>query len=566
MRTILALLLVSAAAHAAQPRLTDFTAGSGAPRAPEQIAVRFEAADLRLRVDPRRRTIEGDATLTFRAESPVSRLAVDLDRNLRVQSIEVDGTALRAGSWSNAEGRLFLPLPRPLSAGDAAKVRIRYGGKPHVAKRAPWDGGFVWAKTPGGQPWVATAVEGEGCDLFWPCIDHPLAEPGQVDLHITVPAPLVAASNGVATGMEESNGWRTYHWRTRSPNTYAIALNIAPYALLSGEYRSRFGNTIPLRFYYLPGHETQARELFAEFAPMLDFFESTIGPYPFADEKMGIAETPHLGMEHQTINAYGNKYAKAPEGYDSLLQHEFAHEWFGNQLTNADWDDLWLHEGFASYMQPLYGRRLQGDRAYFAALHRMRSGILNRAPLVSGKPHAVADVYRKDRGGPAGDIYTKGAYVLHTLRELIGDEPFFRSVRRLVYGTEDPRPGNFRPRYGSTREFVQIVNEVTGRDYGWFFDVYVFAADLPELQTSQDASGLTLVWKTPGDRPFPMPVEVRVGADVRTVAMTGGRGHVALAPGATFTIDPGSKLLRREPPIEAFQKYDEQQKKAARKK
>ncbi len=565
MRILLALLLTAATAHAAD-RLTDFTASSGAPRTAEQMAVVFEAADLQLRVDPRKRTIEGDAALTFRAEGAASRLAVELDRNLRVRSIDVDGTALAAGTWSNPEGRLFIPLAKPLAAGDTTTVRIRYGGRPHVAKRAPWDGGFVWSKTPDGQPWVATAVQGEGCDLFWPCIDHPMGEPARMDLHITVPTPLVAASNGVAVGMEEKDGWRTYHWRTRNPTTYGIALNIAPYELISGEYKSRFGNTIPLRFYHLRGHDAKARELFAELTPILDFFESTIGPYPFADEKVGIVETPHLGMEHQTINAYGNKFAKSPEGYDWLLQHEFAHEWFGNQMTNSDWDDMWLHEGLGSYMQPLYLQYLYGDRMYFAMLHRGRAGIKNTAALVSGKTRTEEDVYQAARGGPGGDIYAKGAYVLHTLRNLIGDDAFFQSVRRLVYGTSDPRPGNFTPRYASTRDFVRIVNEVTGRDYGWFFDVYVFSAALPELTSTRDASGLTLAWKTAENRPFPMPVDVRAGDRVETLPMTDGRGHVALPPGTTFTIDPGSKLLRQEPYIEAFQKYDAEQKAAAKKK
>jgi len=564
MRTVLALLLVTSTLRAAQ-RPTDFTMNTGAPRTAEQVAVVFEAADLQLRVDPRKRTIDGDAALTFRAEAPVSRLVVELDRNLRVREIAVDGVALTRGSWSNPEGRLFIPLAKPLSAGDTATVRIRYGGKPHVAKRSPWDGGFTWAKTPSGQPWIATAVQGEGCDLFWPCIDHPLGEPKQMDLHITVPAPLVAAMNGVAIRMDEKDGWRTYHWRTRNPNTYAIALNIAPYELVSMEYKSRFGNTIPFRFYHLPGNARKVQELMAELSQMLDFFESTIGPYPFADEKLGIAETPHLGMEHQTINAYGNKFAKTPEGYDWLLQHELSHEWFGNQLTNADWDDFWLHEGFGSYMQPLYLQYLHGDRMYYALLHRQRAGIRNRAALVSGKSMISNDVYRADRGGPGGDIYAKGSYILHTLRNLIGDDAFFRSVRRLVYGTEDPRPGNFAPRYSSTREFAQIVNEVTGRDYGWFFDVYVYSAELPELQSTRDASGLTLTWKTAKDRPFPMPVDVRIGDRIETLPMTDGRGHVALPPDTTFTIDPHSKLLRHEPHIDAFQKYDDAQKKAAKK-
>lgn len=564
MRLLAAFLLTTLTLTAA-PALTPFTASSGAPRSPEQLAMVFERADLQLRVDPRRRAIEGDAALTFRAESALNRLAVELDRNLRIGSIEVDGVAIARGQWSNPDGRLFIALPTPLAAGETTTVRIRYGGKPHVAKRPPWDGGFVWGKTADKQPWVATAVQGEGCDLFWPCIDHPLAEPKQVDLHVTVPAPLVAATNGVAIGMDEKNGWRTYHWRARNPNTYAIALNIGPYELLSDEYKSRFGNTIPLRFYYLKGNEAKARELFAELPLMLDFFETTIGPYPFADEKLGIAETPHLGMEHQTINAYGNEFRKAPEGYDWLLHHELAHEWFGNQLTNKDWDDLWLHEGFGSYMQPLYLQYLYGDRMYHALLHRNRAGILNGAPLVSGATRTEGDVYKKERGGPGGDIYVKGAHVLHTLRNLIGDKAFFESVRRLVYGTADPRPGNFTPRFSSSRELVQIVNEVTGRDYGWFFDVYVFAAALPELQSTRDANGVSLVWKTAENRPFPMPVDVRVGDRVETLPMTGGRGHVAVPAGATFTIDPGSKILRHEPHIAAFQKYEEEQKKKAKK-
>jgi aminopeptidase N len=261
-------------------------------------------------------------------------------------------------------------------------------------------------------------------------------------------------------------------------------------------------------------------------------------------------------MEHQTINAYGNKYAKAAEGYDWLLHHELAHEWFGNQMTNADWDDMWLHEGFGSYMQPLYLKYLHGDGMYYALLHRTRAGIRSRVPLVSGETRLEGEVYNDQRGGPGGDIYSKGSYVLHTLRNLIGDEAFFESVQRLVYGTGDPCPGNFAPRYSSSGEFARIVNEVTGRDYGWFFDAYVFSGPLPDLQITRDATGLDLVWKTANDAPFPMPVDVRIGDRVETLAMTNGRGHVAIPDGATYTIDPGSKILRYQPHIEVYQKYE----------
>jgi hypothetical protein len=170
---------------------------------------------------------------------------------------------------------------------------------------------------------------------------------------------------------------------------------------------------------------------------MLDFFESTIGPYPFGDEKMGVVETPHKGMEHQTINAYGNKYAKTAYGYDELLQHEFAHEWFGNQLTNANWDDMWLHEGLGSYMQPLYMQYLRGDQEYFASLMQQRAMIENKAPIVSGKPRLEEDVYDDKRGGPGQDIYNKGSLVMHTLRGLIGDDAFFRACARSL---RHPRP------------------------------------------------------------------------------------------------------------------------------
>ena len=550
---------------AAQPDITRLTRDSGVPRAPEQAAVVFEHADLAFKVLPQRKAIEGDATLSFTATAPVSRLVVDLDRNYRVAKVEVDGAPLAAGAWRNPEGRMSIDLPRPLAAGQSVKLRIVYDGQPHVAVRAPWDGGFVWSTAPTGEPWIASAVQGEGCDLLWPCIDHPQGEPKSVDQHITVPAPLVAASNGIALGMDEKDGWRTYHWRARDPNTYAIAINVGPYEEMKGEYRSRFGNTIPLRFWHLKGREAQARDLFAEFPLVLDFFERNIGPYPFGDEKMGVVETPHLGMEHQTINAYGNDYKKDKYGYDWLLQHEFAHEWFGNQLTNVDWDDMWLHEGFGSYMQPLYLQYLRGEMDYHAALLDQRAALANKYPIVSGSSKTEEAVYNRENG-PGLDIYYKGSLMLHALRGLIGDEAFFATIRHAVYGTGDPKPGNFKPRYVSTRDYIAIVKQVTGKDYGWFFDVYLYRAPLPELLAERDADGIKLRWKTPDNLPFPMPVQVRVGGvdgEIRTVPMTDGQGRVALAAGETFTLDPQSRLLRALPHIDAFQRDAEARRKAA---
>jgi len=556
-----ALSLLAFAAHAERGDLTEFTYGSGAPRAPEQEAVVFEHADLQFKVEPAQKRLTGDAALTFLATKPIAKLVVELDRNFAIESVSIDGQKMSASAWSNPEGRMSVTLPKPLASGERAVLRIRYAGKPHVAKRAPWDGGFVWGKAPTGEPWVGSAIQGSGCDLFWPCIDHPLGEPLLVDQHVTVPAPLVAAGNGIAMGMEEKNGWRTYHWRTKNPNTYAIALNIGPYELLEATYKSRYGNTIPLRYWYLRGDAGKARGLFAEFAPMLDFFESTIGPYPFADEKMGVVETPYLGMEHQTINAYGNEYKKSEYGYDWLLQHEFAHEWFANQLTNRDWDDMWLHEGFGTYMQPLYMQWLRGDQEYFAQLMKQRAALLNKHPIVSGKTMLEEDVY-SDELGPGHDIYYKASLTLHTLRNLIGDEAFFAATKQLVYGTTDPRPGNFKPLYASTPDFIKAVNQATGRDYRWFFDVYLYSAALPALVATRDADGLNLRWKTQGDKPFPMPVEIRFNGRDRTLKMAGGQGHLDLPANATYTLDPHSKVLRALPHIVEFQADKEAREKA----
>ncbi|RZI56877.1 MAG: M1 family peptidase, partial [Zymomonas sp.] len=421
-----------------------------------------------------------------------------------------------------------------------------YGGTPHVAVRAPWDDGIVWAKTPDGKPWIATTSEGYGCDLVWPCLDFPRGEPDSVDLHITVPAGLKAPGPGTFVRMDTlADGRTTWHWKARSPNPYSIALQVAPYKDLSGTYQSRFGNKIPMAYYYLPGRDKKAAGLFAEFAPSMDFYEEMIGPYPWYDEKVAVAETPHLGMEHQTINAYGNNYKKTPSGFDEIFQHELGHEWFGNQMSAANWDDYWLHEGFAQYMQPLYGRWREGEARYATMMDEFRQQITNTAPIVSGRIMTEEEVYEESKGGPGQDIYVKGAWVLHTLRNLIGDAKFFEATRLLVYGRSDPKPGNFQPRFASTPEFIGFVNRVTGKDMNWFFDVYLKQAALPEIIEKREGDRLTLRWKTPVDKPFPLPLEVSVDGKVQRVEMPGGTATIRVPANAHVVVDPASRILKR---------------------
>jgi aminopeptidase N len=536
---------------------TAFTLGTDQTRTGEQLAMQFDKADLSIRVMPGTKSIDAVAVLNFTATAPLAAVVVELDTLLTVSSVQVDGREIPAGEggWSNPEGRMTIPLAAPLDAGGTVSVRIAYAGAPRVAPNAPWDGGFVWSTAPDGSPWVATAIQAEGCDLFWPCIDHPLAEPGRVDLHITVPPGLAAPSNGRLLGVEDhEDGWTTWNWSAAHPNTYAIALNVGPYDEVRADYQSRFGNVIQTSYWHLRSDAPdKVAALFAQFAPMLDFYEATVGPYPFGDEKMGVVETPHLGMEHQTINAYGNGYRLDGKGYDWLLHHEMAHEWFGNQMTNRNADDMWLHEGLGSYMQPLYLRWLQGERYMQAELQDQRRDLINRFAVVSGTERSEDEVYKSDVG-PGLDLYNKGSLIAHSLRMLIGDAAFHRSLTRLVYGTADPRPGGFAPRYATTAEFLAIVNEESGRDLTWFFRGYLYQAALPDLRQTREGGELALEWVTGDGAPFPMPVEVEIdGGAVVTVPMTTGRGRLAVPAEAHVLLDPQNKILRRDAFLEAWQ-------------
>lgn len=545
----------AAAQKRGEPAITAVTQESGGVIDPARAELRLEHADLAIEVLPASFTLQGTATLTLRTSAPQSELQIDLDRNLPVKTIRIDGKPLRPAAWRNPEGRLFITLPRPLRAGDRVMVEIAYGGTPHVAVRAPWDDGFVWATTPGDKkPWIATTAEGYGCDLFWPCLDFPRGEPELVDLHITVPAGLKVPSNGKLLRVEtRADGRTTWHWRAKSPNPYDIALNIAPYQELTAEYKSRYGNSFPLHYWFVPGREEKAKALFAEFAPTVDFYESMIGPFPWGDEKLGVVETPHMGMEHQTINAYGNNYRKTPSGFDEIFQHELGHEWFGNQLTAADWDDYWLHEGYTQYMQPLYGQWREGDARYATMMDQYRLAIRSKAPIVSGKIRTEEEVYEEAKGGPGQDIYYKGAWVLHTLRYLIGDDKFFEVTRRIVYGRPDPKPGNFKPRFGTTPEYIGIVRQVTGEDLQWFFDTYLYSAGLPELLSERTGDTLTLRWKAPNGRPFPLPVDVAIDGKVQKVAMPGGTATLNVPAAAHLVLDPNAHVLRRSEAVEALQ-------------
>jgi aminopeptidase N len=258
-------------------------------------------------------------------------------------------------------------------------------------------------------------------------------------------------------------------------------------------------------------------------------------------------------MEHQTINAYGNGYKKAPEGFDWLFQHEFSHEWFGNQVTAANWDDYWIHEGYGEYMQPAYGLWREGYARYATMMDEQRNKILNAVPITRGRWITEEEVYEPTKGGPGGDIYYKGAWMLHTLRWLIGDKQFWDVTRLEVYGRPDPKPGNFTPRFGSTRDYEDNVKKVTGKDYDWFFDVYLRKADLPELVEARSGNHLNLFWLTPDKLAFPMPIEVLVDDRLMKVDMPDGTATIDVPADAHVVVDPYARVLKRSRAVEDYQ-------------
>jgi aminopeptidase N len=535
--------------------ITEQTRKMGGERPPEEMALVFDHLDLALKVFPEQKRIEGDVTLDLHTKAQIGTLYLDLFPKFTIAAIYLNGKKLAPGSYSNPEGQLRIALAKPFEAGAKFSARVVYSGTPPLAKRPPWEGGTTWGTTPDGKsPWIDTSLWGGGCDLLYPCLDHPTLKPATSDLHYTVPAGLMAPGNGSLVSKVDKDGWTTWNWHARSIHTYGSVLDVGPYKVMEGEYKSRFGNTIPMRFYYLPGEEKQAAEFFAEFPQTLTFWEAVIGPYPWADQKMGVIRVPFSGLENQTLNGYSNDYPKTPYGWDSLMNHEFSHEWFANQLSNANYDDLWLHEGLGSYMQPLLGEFLGGEMDYMALLKSQRAGIRNEQPLVTGRERPEKEVYA-DPTGPRGDIYPKGSWIAYTLRGLIGDEAFFKSIRTLVYGRPDPKPGNFTPQFGSTQGFLKIVNNVTGKDYKWFFDAYFYRAALPKLVSVREGGMLKVHWQTPDNLPFPMPLEVRVDGKIVTLPMTDGSGETPASEWSAVTIDPNSKILMQSDAIDKYQAW-----------
>ena len=539
-RTLLPLPLAIALFASPGSALQELNA-SGGELIPEQACFDVQRYDLKLRVDPTAKSIEGTLSMTAIAVAEIERFALDLDDHLEVEDVRSDGEL----DWEFRERRIWIDLKKPVRAGESFTVAVDYGGKPRVAPRPPWDGGFTWSKTADGSPWIATSCQGEGADLWWPCKDHPSDKPNGMDLAIVVPKGLVCATNGKLIGEETKAGWTTWTWKLDSPvSNYAVALNIAPYEVIESSWKSVDGTTVPVFFYALPESVEKARERLPELIDHMRFFEEFLGPYPFRAEKYGVVETPHLGMEHQTIIAYGYGFKHNNFGYDWLHHHEASHEWWSNLVTCADWKDMWIHEGFGTYMQALYVERLKGKKGLRRELANQRRGVGNRVPVAPRETQDSKQIYFG--GGGGNDIYNKGSLVLHTLRWHMGDEDFFKALRTFTYPTEahEKATDGSQVRLVDTDDFREICEAIEGEDLTWFFDVYLHQPKLPKLIVKRDGKKLMLEWETPIDVEFPLAIPLRsksTGKDIRQAPTIGS--DLIVDKDGDLEIDPDLWIL-----------------------
>jgi aminopeptidase N len=528
---------------------------TGGPLMFEQAVFDVQSYDIELKADPRDKSLVGTTTMTARTVIPTNVIVLDLDLPYTVSKLTDGRTDLK---YERKGGKIWIWFPMTKQVGDEIKTVISYSGTPRVAPNPPWIGGFMWAKTPGGADWISVALQNDGADLLFPCKDHPSDKPESAIMRISVPEPLVAVGPGRLDGVSKEGGFTTYTWRMSEPiPNYSLVFDAAPYRLIKDSVKSITGEMIPIEFYILPESYDKGPRLIEETKEYNAFYEKYLGPFPWRSQKLGIVETPHLGMEHSTHLAYGNKFQYNEHGFDWLQLHEFGHEWWANLVTASDWRDFWIHEGFQSFMDTLYLEHLGKKDAYFTAMKTRAKNTRNMQPVAPREPKIAFQVYLQ---GPDfiksdGDIYGKGAVVLHTLRYLIGDDAFFRALRRMAYPRKEMESmtGGRQQRLVNTDDFLTIAEEESKMELDWFFEVYLRQPKLPKLIQEEkymgDTSGYVLLlrWETPNNLPFPMPVDVVINGNNARLDMKGGSTTViGWTKGQTITIDPKGWVLKAE--------------------
>jgi len=467
---------------------------------------------LNVAVNPDKRFIKGKNTVQYKVLKPHQVLQIDLQPPLKITKAIQNNEELKVVSEGNAH---FIQLKSPQKEGAINSVDVYYEGNPKEAIRAPWDGGFSWKKDSNGNHFVATSCQGLGASVWWPNKDHMYDEVDSMAISVRVPKNLMDVSNGRLRNIEQHNdNTTTYHWFVDNPiNNYGVNVNIGDYVHFSEKYQGEDGE-LDMNYYVLRDNLKKAKKQFKDAPKMMKAFEHWFGKYPFYEDGFKLVEVPYLGMEHQSSVTYGNQYKNGYLGrdlsgtgwglkFDFIIIHEAGHEWFANNITNVDIADMWIHESFTAYSENLFLDYYYGKKASAEYVIGTRSSIQNDKPIIGH--------YNVNNEG-SGDMYYKGANMLHTIRQLVNDDEKWRQILRGLNA-------DFYHKTVTTQEIEQYMIDKSGIDLSKVFDQYLRTVKIPELEYTIKNNTLKYRWNNVV-KGFNMPVKVIIDGKVKLLNPT----------------------------------------------
>ena len=458
--------------------------------------------DLNLRVDPEAKSIAGTNTIRFRMLEDGKRIQLELAPSLLIGGIKLDGAPLQ---YTRDERSIFVDFPNTLRKGKTYDVVFAYSGQPVTQGRF---GCFSFDKDKEGKPWITTACEEEGPSIWWPNKDQWRDEPQDgMKISVAVPNGLMDVSNGAFEGSQNlGDGYTRWDWRVHYPiNNYDVALNIGEYQHFNLAAGPKHAG-VAVDFYALPEDLDKAKKQWEQVPEMLDAYEHYFGEYPFAKDGYKLVQVPYAGMEHQSAVAYGNRFENGYYGrdwtgvgispkFDFIIIHESGHEWFGNSITAADKCDMWIHEGWTTYLEVLYVEYRWGKSDALRYVNGLKPKVHNERPII---PPCNTNAE------PPQDQYFKGALMLNTLRSLIDDDTtWFADIHDFYQ--------HFKYQNITTEDVVVWWNERTKTNLRPFFDEYLHHAALPTLELKYEAGAtgkpdVMYRWKAE-EKEFAMPVK-----------------------------------------------------------
>ncbi|SRR5579871_1098722 len=444
--------------------------------------------DIWVKPDYEKKFITGSNSITFKVIKPGMIMQIDLQEPLKINSVSWNNQQLKFAR----EGNLYhVEFPSSLAAGSTETIYISYDGFPRLAVRPPWDGGWSFVKDKLGRPWMTVTCQGLGASVWYPCKDHQSDEPDNgASLSITVPDTLIAVANGrLKEKKSNNNGTDTYKWEVINPiNNYDIIPYIGKYVTWHEDYNGEKGK-LDCDYWVLDYDLEKAKIQFQEVDTMLKCFEYWYGPYPFYEDGYKLIEAPHLGMEHQSAVAYGNRFREGYLGrdlsgtgwglkWDFIIVHESGHEWMGNSITTNDLADMWVHEGFTNYSETLYTTCVFGVKAGNEYCIGIRKNIANDKPIIAH--------YGVNEEG-SGDMYYKGGNMLHTIRQVINDDEKFRQIWRGINST-------FYHKTVDSKDIENYISKQSGIDFSKVFDEYLRTTKIPVLEYKVGADDISYRW------------------------------------------------------------------------